>query len=159
MLPVHLDRAVILDVLRLVMLDGGVHVVLAVQGDLFLALCVIEDQAVVAAPLGRAVGLEAADHFFLGKLARGHLLGVVDAADDDGLVRVAFEKIDDDLLPNARHVGDAPAFASPDRRNSHPAGAIGVVFAFAVPVELDLDTAIFIAKNLFAGGTNDNRRL
>src|SRR5262245_62022420 len=82
MSTVNVYGAIIDDVVRLVIANGRIHVLLTVQRDAFLALGVIKDHAVVTAALRRAVGLEAADHFLLGQIARRHLVGVVDAAND-----------------------------------------------------------------------------
>ena len=44
------------------------------------------------------------------QLPRRHLLGVVDAAGDERLVRVAFEEVDHHLLADARDVRSTPKF-------------------------------------------------
>ena len=49
-------------VLAQVVLDGRVHVVLAVDADQLVALGVVHDEFVVAAAALGAVGLDAADH-------------------------------------------------------------------------------------------------
>ena len=88
-----------------------------------------------------------------------HLLGVVDAADDDGLVGIAFEEVDDHFLADARDGDRSPALAGPGLRDADPAGAVLVLLAFAVPVELDLHAAVLVGVDLFAAGSDDDRGL
>ena len=87
------------------------------------------------------------------------MLGVVDAADDDRLVGIAFQEIDDHLLADARNVDRAPLLAGPGRADAHPAGAVGVVLALAVPVELHFHAAVLVGEDLFAARADHDRRL
>ena len=66
-----------------------------------------------ALPPEAAAGLDAALRHVVRQVVRRHLLGVVDAADDDRLVRVAFQEVDDHLLADARDVDHAPLLAGP----------------------------------------------
>src|SRR5215831_7362164 len=86
---VYLDRPVIVNRLGVVMLDGGSHVVLGVDGDHFLALRVVDGNLVIASTAFSAVALYAAYDAAIGQLIRGRLLCVVDAASDDRLIGVA----------------------------------------------------------------------
>src|SRR5262249_9472758 len=119
----------------------------------------VEGQAVVAAAAGRAVRLHTADHLVAGQLARRHLLGVVDAADDEGAVRVALQEIEDDLLADPRDLDEAPALARPGGADANPAGAVLVLPPLAVPVDLHLDPAILVGVNPLARRPNHHRRL
>src|SRR4029450_1463101 len=85
--------------------------------------------------------------------------GVVDAAGDDGLVRIALEEVDDDLLADPRDRDRAPALACPRVRDAHPARALLVTLALAVPVELDLHPPVLVGVDLFARNAYDFRRL
>src|SRR5690349_2108923 len=110
----------------------------------FDALLVVENNAIVILPRSatEAGGLEASKVFAFGKSEPRHVFGVVDAADDERLIRVAFFEGHHDLVAHARPEKGSPAFARPNLRNAHPAGAVAVLLSFAVPVELHLDAAI-----------------
>src|SRR5580765_8170192 len=41
-------------------------------------------------------------------------------------------------------------------RDADPAGAVFVLFSFAVPVELHFHAAVLVGVNLFAGGPDDD---
>src|SRR5207249_5730069 len=88
-----------------------------------------------------------------------HHLRIVNAAHHDGPVRVAFLEIDDDFLSDARDVDHAPLFSRPWRSHTHPARAIAITLAHAVPVKLHFDAAIFIDENLVSLGSDDHRGL
>ncbi len=85
-----------------------------------------------------------------------HLLGVVDPAGDDRLVRIAFEKIDDHFLADARDGDHAPVLARPGLRHPHPAGAVLVLLAVAVPVELDFHPAVLVGVDFVARRADDH---
>ena len=72
------------------------------------------------AALERAARLDAALRLVVGQVVRGHHVGVVDAADDDRLVRVAFQEVDDHFLADPRDVDGAPVLAGPERRRRGP---------------------------------------
>src|SRR5262245_37753330 len=109
---VDLVRAAVVDRGRLVVLDDRVHVELAVDEHALLAGGVVQRHLVEARPLVR-VGFHAADHR-AGREPEGRqLLRVVDAADDERLVGIAFEEADDDLLADARRRDRAPPLAGP----------------------------------------------
>src|SRR5687768_6947715 len=88
-----------------------------------------------------------------------HLVGVVDAAGDDGLIGIAFEEIYYDFLADARPKKSTPALACPSLGNPDPTRAFLIILAFAVPMELHFDSAKLVDEDLFAGRTNDRRRL
>ena len=54
------------------------------------------------------------------------------------------QDIDDDFLPDPRDMRRAEPVALPGLRNADPAGAVGIAPADAVPVQLDLDAAVFV---------------
>ena len=117
--PIVLDvrRLVVVDRLlpvvphpvRLVVLDLDVLVLLGVDEQLLRALLVLEPDLV---EIVRRPALASCGDFmpdcvlFAGSAYGGICSCVVDAADDDRLVGIAFEEIDDHLLPDARR-GDA----------------------------------------------------
>ena len=53
----------------------------------------------------------------------------------------------------------SPVAAAPVLRDPNPAGAVGVLFAVAVPVELDLDPAVLVRVNGLARRADDDSRL
>src|SRR5262245_24273899 len=140
-------------------LDAYVHPALRVDEDLLLVLLVLEAQLVEAVAAGRRVALDVGQRLEVGQLVERHVLAVVDAADDDRLVRVAFEELDHDLLADARDGDEAPALAGPRMRDAEPAGAVLVALALAVPVELDLHAAVLVGEDLLAGRPDDRRGL
>ena len=125
---------------------------------LLIAFFVFETDLVKARhPLALAAsGFDPALGFVIGQLVGRHLAGVIDAADDDGLVGVAFEKIDDDFLADTRKKDHAPPFACPVLGNPNPAGAVLIPFSFAVPVKLHFDPAILVGKDLFTCRTHND---
>src|SRR5262249_10560260 len=84
---------------------------------------------------------------------------IVDPAGDNRLVGVAFQKIDDHLLADARDVDAAPGGAGPGLRDADPAGAVLVALAMPVPVELHLHPAILVGEDLLARGAGHSRGL
>src|SRR5205085_11278960 len=85
------------NIFHAILLDARIQVALGVDKDLLLVFGVVEAQLVEALAARRAAGLDAA---YLGIILvlgvqavakiRRHLVGIVDAANDDGLVWVAF---------------------------------------------------------------------
>ncbi len=90
---------------------------------------------------------------------RRHLLGVVDAPGDQRLVGIAFQEVDHHFLADARDGDHAPVLARPGVRDAHPAGAVFVVLAVAVPVELHLHPAVLVGVDLVARRADDDGRL
>src|SRR5215471_19855073 len=83
--------------------------------------------------------------------------GILDAANDDRLVWVAFQEVDNHFLPNTRDVYHAPVTSSPRSPHTDPAGTISVVLAATVPVELDFHTAVLVGEDFFPCRANDGR--
>src|SRR5262249_15481794 len=69
---------------------------------------------------------------------------------------IALEEIDDHLLSDSRQGDRAPGSAGPRVGHSDPAARVLVLLAVAVPVELDLDAAVFVGPDLLAVGPNDH---
>ncbi len=156
---IHGDRAIIVYGQRLVVFDGRCHVVLSVKGNHLLAFGVIERKFVVATTAQRAIGFDAGNHFLVGQFPGRHVVGVVSAADDDGLVGIAFEEIHKDFVADAWDLYPAPKFPGPNLCHSNPTRAVGVEFAFSVPVKLDLHATIFVGKDFFPVWPYDDGRL
>src|SRR5690554_2050264 len=140
----------------LVVLDVLVPVALGVDEDLLLASLVLDAQFVEAVAAGAAQALEQAAGLVCRQLT-GHRVGaVVQAATDQRLVRVAFQKTDQHFHADARDGDAAPVVAGPAAGHPQPAAGVGVGLAFAVPVELDLDPALFVTVDFFAGRAGDH---
>src|SRR4051794_10437572 len=155
---VDLVRSAVVDCRRLIVLDDGVHVVLAVDEHPLLAGAVVHRQLVEAAPLVR-VRLDPAQHGTRREAEGRRLFRVVDAAGDDRLIGIAFEEIDDHFLTDARRGNGSPTFTGPRMRDADPAGAVLVLLPVAVPVELHLHAAVLVGIDLVAGRTDDHRGL
>src|SRR5690606_13220074 len=148
--------ALVTDADALVVLDVLIPVALGVNEDLLLAGLVLDTQFVEAVAAGAAQALEDGSGLVRGQLT-GHRVGaVVQAAGDQGLVGVAFQKTDQHFHADARDGDAAPVVAGPAAGHPQPAAGVGVDLAFAVPVELDLDPALFVAVDFFAGGAGDH---
>src|SRR5262249_22800953 len=157
-----LDRSITsLDRKRLVVFDGSVHVILAVDDDLLFALGVIAGYLVVAAA-GTFVssGHQAAGLLSFGEFFGRHVFRVVYAADDDRVVGIALQEIDDHFMADARDVDLPPAFACPGSGDPDPTRAVDVVLAFTVPMKLHFHPTILVGEDLFlTGRADDDSRL
>src|SRR5206468_3132106 len=109
-----------------------------VEVDFFRVFLVLHAQLVevVGAALQAAAALQAGLRLVGGQGVGRHLLGIINAADDDRLVGVAFLKSDDDFLPDPRDVNTTPLLASQQRADADPARAVGVSLPLTVPEEL-----------------------
>ena len=89
----------------------------------FAPLLVLEADLVevLLAPARAAPRFDAALRLVVRQGVRRHLVGVVNAAHDDRVVRVALQEIDDHLLADARDVDPAPGLAGPHCPDAHPA--------------------------------------
>src|SRR5690554_1841361 len=143
----------------LVVPDVLIPVALGVDEDLFFTGPVFDAQFVEAVTAGAAQALEQAAGLVLGQFT-GHRVGaVVQTPGDQWLVRVAFQKTDQYFHADARDGDAAPVVAGPAAGHPQPAAGVGVGLTFAVPVELDLDPALGVAVDFFAGGAGDHRGL
>src|SRR5256885_2571793 len=118
----------------LVVLDFGELVLLRMQPQLFgarlvleadgvgVALAVLHARARCAALAGS--GLDARLRGVGRQRPGRHVGGVVDAAHDDGVVRVAVEEVHDDFHADARDVHRAKARPGPAGGHAHPAAGV-----------------------------------
>ncbi len=155
----HNQMAVLADPLFAIVLDADVEILLRMHKDLLATLQIFKPQLVEAAALLRAHRLDRALGLLVGQRVGRHLFGVVDAANDDGVVRIALDEIDDHFLTNARDVHRAPVLAGPQLRNTDPAGAVLVPHPDAVPEELHLHPTVVIDPDFFTGFAHHHRRL
>src|SRR5262249_12966986 len=139
----------------------AVAVFLGVEVDFLGALLVLEPQLVkvVGAAAQAAAAFEAALRLVGGGGVGRHLIGVVNAAHDDRLIRVAFLECDDDLLADTGNVDDPPLFTSPERADADPARTIGIFFSLAVPEKLHFHSPVLVGEDFLARWTHNNRRL
>src|SRR3984957_7807782 len=89
-----------------------------------------------------------------GKLVGHSLVSVVDATGDKRAIGVAFHKTDHHFLTHAGNPHGAPSLAAPGLGNPTPAGAVFILLALRVPIELDFDAAVFIDPDFFSGLTH-----
>ena len=107
----------------LVLLDRAGQVALGLDVELFAALVVLEIDLIEVrrrAPLA-AAGLDAAAGHPAGKAVGRSVVAVVDRADDQRPVRVAFEERDDDFVADAGNELRAEALAGPELADADPA--------------------------------------
>src|SRR6476660_9484406 len=133
---------------------------------LLFAFGVVKSHLVVTSSARRRARLHSAHLVVLVMLGVGsiakvgrHLISVINAAHDYWLVGIPFKKIDNHLLTDSRPETCAPSSARPKLAHADPAGAIGVILPFAIPMKLHLDPAILIGENFLARGAYDNGRL
>src|SRR5438045_8631150 len=110
---------------------------LRVGVELLLPLLVLHPDLVEVCgpPAGAGAAFQAALGLVGGEGVGGSLVAVVDAAGDDGLVGVAFEELDDDLLADARDRDAAPGLAGPGLGDADPGGGLADGRAGTVPAE------------------------
>src|ERR1043165_2145187 len=98
------------------MQDRGVEVLLGVNRDLLRPLGVVEIPFVVTAAAFGRIRFDARDVFLRRKFVRRLVIVVVDRADDERAVGIAFEKLDYRLLSDARNELSTPTLARPHLR-------------------------------------------
>ena len=106
---------------------------------------------VVAAPVLGGARLQATLGLICGECIRHGLIGVVDAPRDERPVRIPLEELDDHLLPDARDVDRTPCLPGPGGRDPDPTGAVLVLGAESIPVELDLHPPVLVGPDFLAG--------
>src|SRR5690349_19214970 len=104
------DHAIVLNRLRVVVLDGRLHVLLGVNGDHLATLLILEaDFIEVCGPaILRAARFDSGLSLLVGQRIRRHLIGVIHSSDDERPVRIAFKEVDDDFLANPWYYHPAP---------------------------------------------------
>ncbi|MNJ29995.1 hypothetical protein D3C77_245790 [compost metagenome] len=87
---------------------------------------------------------------------RRGVLAVVEAAHDQRAIGVTVEEHYHHFVTDPRDLDAAEATTGAGLGDADPAGAVVVVFAVAVPVELDLHPAQFVGEDFFSGRANDD---
>ena len=102
-------------VLAKIVLNNDPFVFLRVDIEFFASLLVFKPNLieVVRRTIEAAAGLDTALCLIVRQLVRRHLVGVVHAAHNDGLVRIAFQEIDEHFLADPRDVDHAPVLVRP----------------------------------------------
>src|SRR5262249_53736906 len=158
---VDLLRAIVTNPVGLILLDLNVLISLRVNEQLFRAFLILEANFVevrrVTPPARSSLG--SGLRHVRRQCVRRHVLGVVHAPGNDGLVRIALDKIDNHLLADAGNGDHSPVLAGPRVGYAHPPGAVLVVLAVAIPGELDLHAAVLIGVDLIVPGTGHYRGL
>src|SRR5205814_3060308 len=115
--------AVVSNPMGLVVLDFDVLIFFGVDEELFAAFFVFETGFVeiVGAAAFAGAALDAALGFVGGETIGHGLISIIDSTRDDGPVGIAFQKLNDHFLANARDMNVAPLFSSPVLRDSDPA--------------------------------------
>ena len=90
------------------------------------------------------------------QLVRRHRSGIIHAADDDGRIGIAFEKLDDHLVPDARDMDRTPVLSGPRGSHAQPARAVRIRLAPAIPRELHFHAAIFVRENFLPRRPDDH---
>src|ERR1039457_908928 len=150
---------VLADPLLGVVQNPDVLIFLTVDENLFGAGFVFQADLVEPSAAFGAHRLDGALGLLVRQRVGNRLVGVVDASRDDRPVRIAFQKIDDDLLSDARRENSAPTFSGPELRHADPAGTVFVHVAGAIPEKLDLHPSILVYPDFFAGLTHHHGRL
>ena len=78
---------------------------------------------------------------------------VEDAADNDRLVWISFEEGDDNFIADLREEIKRAIFPGIKCANTNPAGAVGVILAFAIPVKLNFYAPVFVSEYFLASRT------
>src|SRR5205085_1061011 len=108
------------------------------DADVFIALRGIKQDLVsVVVPYNALV-------LVLRQIERRHLVRVVHATGYNGTVRIAFQAFDNNFLADMRDEHGTPGLARPVLRHAHPARAVFIAFAVAVPVKLHLYAAVIV---------------
>lgn len=115
--------AIVADPMRFVVLDFDILILFGVEINLLRAFFVFEAQFVGIrgrTTLGRAGQNAGLRHIGRQRIGR-HVVTVVDAAYDQGLIGVAFQKFDHHFMTDARNGNHAPVLAGPGMRHPDPA--------------------------------------
>src|SRR4030042_5921504 len=93
---------VISDELPVIVLNSDIEILLRMDEELFFPFFVLEPDLIETLSSDGAVRLDRALCLFVGEKGGGHIIRIVNPACDKGLVRIAFEEIDNDLLADSR---------------------------------------------------------
>src|SRR5580698_3534083 len=138
------------DPLPAIVLDSGIGVHLPVDKDLFAALLVLKPDLIKSAATHGTVGLDPAARLVRRQFIGRHCVGVVDAPDHDGTVRIPFSEPDNHLMADARNKNRAPLLTSPHGPHTQPARTVAVILPRPIPMELHLHASVLVGEDLLA---------
>ena len=142
-----------------IFLDPDILIPLGVNKQLFRVFLVFQTNLVETGPTLARIAFERGHGGVVRQGIGRHVDAVVDPTGDDRLVGIAFQKIDDHFLADARDAHRPPFFTSPVLRDPNPAGTVFIRCAVAIPGELAFDPAVFIGPDFFVGLAHHNRGL
>src|SRR2546426_9184645 len=96
-----------------VILDSHILVFFAMNENLFFILLIFKANLIKAAAPRRRIRLDRHLGLFIRQLIRWHGVGVIDASDDDWLIRIAFQEINNHFHSNTRDKDRTPLLAGP----------------------------------------------
>src|SRR5262249_32608435 len=142
----------------LIVLDSRHQVLLSVDGDLLVAVAIVDRNLIEAARSLIARG----DHarLFLARREgkRWHHFCVVHTPNDDWAVGVALFKRDDHFLPAARNVNHSVAAPRPHSPDTHPTGTVSWRRGAAVPVKSHFHPAVLVCEDFLRSGVTIDHR-
>ncbi|RMU61263.1 Flavin reductase [Pseudomonas savastanoi pv. glycinea] len=143
----------------LLVLDVLLPVALSVNIDMLLTSPVFDAQFVGAVATWAAQGSEYTARLMRRQVVGRDVFGVVQAAADQWLVRVALQKRHQDFHADPRNGHAAVAITSPAGRHSQPAAALVIAVAFTIPMKLHLDPAMPVAVDFLIFRASHHRSL
>ena len=149
--------AIIPDQTRFVVLDQRVQVLLGLHVNLFFLDLVFEAQLVVVLERGaleRAVCAHAGLRLVFRQLPRRHVLRVIQAAHNNGIIRITVQKFHHDFVTNAWQEHHAIPIAGKRLGHAYPTRIIQRRVIVAIPLHHHLHATVFVGVNLFAWGTH-----
>ena len=158
-IPLHGPGLVPPDLGHRVALDHLLEVPLRVHREPLGPRGVVHQDLVVPLAARRRPRAPHADRLLLGQLERRREHRVVDAANDQRLVRIPVQVGHHHLVPTARQHDEAIAVAGPAVRHAHPPRGRARVLVAPIPVELDEHAAVLVHVDLVAVGRHHERRL
>ncbi len=136
------------------------HVALGLHIEFLAAGLVLEAESVVVFPSAfKAASHDTALGGFGRKVPWRTRHAVVQAAQDDGAVRVAVHEADHDFLSDARDIHPTKVRSCPGLVDAHPAGIGRVVARVPVPQKAHFDAAELVRPHLLAFRPDDQGRL
>src|SRR5262249_37442555 len=79
-----------------------------------------------------------------------HHIGIVNRTNDNWPVGIAFEKIDDNLLPDTGDVNHAPLLTGPRSSDANPTRTLRIVLSSPIPMELNFNSRVLVREDVFA---------
>src|SRR5690554_6789530 len=148
LVALHRQVAVVLDDFGAIVFRKQVQVFLGVDIDLFFTSFVFKPQFVAALTLV-GFGLQGGAGFVFRQRVRRCVGDVVGSSGDDGLVRVAVQEADDDLVADSGQGHEAVLTTGPALGHAQPGAAVFVVLRVSIPRESYFHPAILIAVDFF----------